>query len=157
MSCSVLQYVAVCCSMLQCVAVFDLPVRWDMCQPSTRHHHHKHPRTIFEHSRPLVIYGVALGVLQCVLQHVAACCSMLQHTLQHTLPHVAACCNMLCSMLQCIADQNSVWLWVGMRCWCVAVCCAVLQCVVAECCSVLQCIAVYCNALACAVDVLKHT
>jgi len=33
-------------------------------------------------------------------------------------------------------------------CWCVAVCCSVLQCV-AVCCSVLQCVAVCCRVLQC--------
>jgi len=76
---SVLQCVAVCCSVLQCVAV--------CC-------------SVFQ-----CAHEVPTPWTECMLQHVAACCSMLQH--------VAACCSMLqhdvicCNMLQCVAVSCS--------------------------------------------------
>ena len=69
-------------------------------------------------------------MLQCVagycrvLQGVAVCCSVSQG--------VAGCCRVL-QGFACLASP--------------AVCCSVLQCVVAVCCSMLQCVAVCCNVL----------
>ena len=57
------------------------------------------------------------SVLQCLLQHVAACCGVLQCvTARYSVQHVTVCCSML-------------------------VCCSVLHSVVA-CCSVLQYVSV---------------
>jgi len=74
---------------------------------------------------------------------------------------VAACCTMRCSVLQRVAlslslTQEYAWdsvarIMMSML-QCVAVCCSVLQCV-AVCCSVLQCVAVCCSALQCVVSV----
>jgi len=113
----------------------------------------------------------------CVLQCVAACCSVLQR--------VAVCCSVrsepiaiepqsttyvCCSESQCVAVCCSVLKYVAMCAiranrdgglinnphllQCVAACCSVLQCCselqcVAMCCSVLQCAAVCCSVLQC--------
>ena len=107
MCCSVLQYVAVCCSMLQCAA---------------------HVRGCC--SRCAAVCYAYCSVLQhtaacCIVSHcVAGCCRMLQCADSNKKlnsvgcqGHVAACC----SVLQCVAVCE--------------VCCSVLQCV-AVCCSV---------------------
>jgi len=110
MCCSVLQYVAVHCGVLQCVAA----------GPQVQ-------GILLRHS--------ALGVLQCVavcssvLQCAAVCCSALQC--------VAVCCSVLqcvavCwSVLQCTAMCCSVFAVCCSVLQCVAVWCSVLQCVVA--------------------------
>jgi len=67
--CSVLQYVAVCCSMLQCVAV-------------------------------------CYSVLQCVAVCVAVCCSMLQYVA--VCCSVLQCVAVHCRVLPCIAVYGSV-------------------------------------------------
>jgi len=89
---------------------------------------------------------VSVPLVRCVLQRVAACCSVLQcaELSWRMLRRVAVCC----SVLQCAAACRSV----VQR---PAVCCSVLQCgpvwcsvlqhvleCVAACCSVLQCVAV---------------
>jgi len=117
MCCSVLQCVAVCCSLcvavccsvLQCVAV--------CCRCVWISH---------------VTNTMCCSVLQCV----AVCCRVLQC--------VAVCCRcvwmshvtytMCCSVLQCVADMYK---WVISHTQCVAVCCSVLQRVAA---CVLQCV-----------------
>jgi len=90
----------------------------------------------------------------CVLQRVAACCSVLQRVAAccRVLQHVAACCSVLLrrSLLQHRAHLEA---WAG-RSPCiyatealyVAACCSVLQCI-AVCCSVLQHVAVRRNIL----------
>ena len=89
-----LQCVAVCCSAMQCDAVF--------------------------HSVLLTVCGNALQMLQCVavcysvLQCVAVCCSVLQCVAVccSVLQCVTVCCSVLqcvavcCSVLQCVADSN---------------------------------------------------
>jgi len=82
-----LQCVAVCCSVLQYVAVCCVAV----CDKRTKFH----LRFITE--RSLIRYSVLQCVAVCcsVLQCVAVCCSVLQC--------VAVCCSMLqCVVLQCV-------------------------------------------------------
>jgi len=102
----VLQCVAVCCSVVQC-----LPVELDMCVQATFPQcFPKFPRTLPEYV--LMCVDVCCNLLQCV----TVCCSVLR------------CVTVCSSVLQCVAVCLSV-----LRC--VAVCCSVLQCV-AVCCSV---------------------
>jgi len=131
--CSVLPCVAVCCSMLQ--------------------------YTIESNTCLLCISFVCSSVLQCVMQCVAVCCSVLQ------------CVAVCCSVLQCVAVCYSMLQWATLVCdtraQCDAVCCSVLQYVVvcynipqratlvfnafahyaAMCCSVMHCVAVCCSML----------
>ena len=98
--CSVLQCVAVCCSVSHCITVSS-------CSDSN-----------------IVAQGMCCSVLQCV----AVCCSMslfwlLQH---HHSRHVAVCCSVLAvccsvSLFRLLQHHDSRS--------CVAVCCAVLRCV----------------------------
>jgi len=115
----------VCCSVLQCLLIaFFLKLS---C------------------GAQLCISIVFLGAT-CVLQRVAACCSV--------LPCVAVCC----SVLQCAAVPFDCMLsWVSRVAlsyapqssfWVLIACCIVLECVVG-CCSVLQCVAVCCRVLQC--------
>ena len=101
--CSVLQCVAVCCSVLQCVAVC-----W--------------------------------SVLQYVAVCCSACCSVVQRGIQHdigsVLQCIAVCCSACCSVVQRGIQHN-----IGSVLQCVAVSYNVSQCV-AVCCSVRQCVAV---------------
>jgi len=123
----VLQCVAVYCSVLQCVAVYCsvLPYHEDN-EILVLHHTATHCNMLQHaathcntHCSTRHLYDTATHrVLQCVLQRVAACCSMLQ---------CVRICGTNCST-SC-----------GMH-----VCCSVLQCV-AMCCSVLQCVAVCCS------------
>jgi len=144
--CSVLQCGAVWCSVLQCVAV--------CCSV-------QHSRRI-----PQVLSQKAEHTLQHTATHIAThCnthCNTLQHTLQHTATHIAKHYTQKCSttsatnfsgVLQCVAVRCSVVQCVAV-CYivslemlnnicdefrrCVAVCCSVVQ-IVAVCCSVLQC------------------
>jgi len=100
-----------------------------------------------------------LCALQCVavyssrsaLQHVVACCSVLQcHDYKHTpVPshRVYDSESQYCSVLQCVAVCCSALQCVTVWCsvlQCVAVCCSVLQCI-AVCCSMLRCVAVCCS------------
>ena len=97
-------------------------------------------------------------VLQCVLQWVAVCCSVLQcvnrrMSLLHST-QVYVCCNACCSVLQCsvaccsvfkcrmLSSHSTQWLCVEIY---VAVCCNVLQCVAV--CNTLQRHATHCNTL----------
>jgi len=101
------QRVAVCCSVLQCVAV----------------------RCGCILLVSVLIKFVCCNALQCVVQCAAVCCSMLQcvaavfslYLCEELQP--AVCCN----VLQCVAMRCNVL-------QCVATCCNVLQCV-AVCCS----------------------
>jgi len=148
------QCVAVCCSVMQCVAV---PLFWVLCH--------------FTRGSMLQCVAVCCSVLQClccvycatshgvldcfhseccsVLQCVAVCCSV--------LPCVAVCCSMLrcveVPLFVCTVPLHTVCLTVFIQS--VAVCCRVLQCLcsgycatshLAVCCSVLQCVAVCCRA-----------
>jgi len=133
-SCSVLQCVAVCCSVLQ----------------------YKSKTQCCNVRRYAALVAAWCSVMQrdaVVLQCDAVCCSVFQC--------VAVCCSVLqcvvvcCSVLKCVEVCCSVFQWLQckskMQCCnvrryvaLVAVCCSVLQCV-AVCCSVLQCVAVCCS------------
>jgi len=91
------------------------------------------------------VYGrscvaVCCRVLQCV---VTGCCSVLQccvcvwqFMFCSVLQYVAVCCSMLLQgVVTCYKLHSAVYMYGGS---CGAVCCSVLQCVVAGCCSVLQ-------------------
>ena len=64
--------------------------------------------------------------IQCVLQCVAVCCSVIEgwSLIQRLAIYVMCMCSVCCSVLQCVAV-------------CCSVCCSVLQCV-AVCCSVFE-------------------
>jgi len=120
--CSVLQYVAVCCSVL----------------------HSLHARLSRRKCHRLYWCSMCCSVVQ----GVAVCCSVLHSP--HSRPSRRKCqrlfsCSMCCSVLQCVADHWDVHVDSAYarfnRVLCVAVCCSVLQCA-AVCCSVLQCVAV---------------
>jgi len=129
--CSLLQYVAVGCSRLHCVAV--------CCSDAQNEERSGAPGT----SRG----PCKCGRPYCVLQCVAVCCCALQCNAMCgvVLPCVAVCC----SVLQCVvvmykmknneAHQQLQGALIKMGGH--VVCCSVLQCV-AVCCSVLQSVAV---------------
>jgi len=114
----VLQCVAMCCIVLQCVA--------DTCR------------------KP--IYSVLQCVAVCcsVLQCVAVCCSVLQ--IPSGSPSTSAArtqfwtSNPLSSLSSCASSFTGCIDEIPLNDTCMAVCCNVLQCV-AMCCSVLQCVA----------------
>jgi len=108
-----LQCVAVCCSVLQCVAETHIP-------ELTAQHQSKRPKCV----------AACCSVLQCV----AVCCSG-----AYTRTYGAAPANEL-SVLQCVAETHVPELTAqhqSKQLKCVVVYCSVLQCV-AVCCSVLQ-------------------
>ena len=121
--CSGLQWVVVCCCVVQCAAMCMLPTFMREC--------------VSEFGRRMYFNSVA-AVSQCV----AVCrgvCSVLP------------CSAVRCSALQCVAVCCSALQWVAVGCGvlqCVAVCCSVLHCA-AVCCIVLQCVAVCCSVLQC--------
>jgi len=120
----VLQRVAVCCSVLQCVSTSTSVV--------TAYYSWLRKGTMNQVSvKPLQCVAVSCSMLQCV----AVCCSML---------HCAAlCCAVLQYAFQVSFRKKTQWLPCG-KCNTdvrVAVCCSVLQ-RAAVCCSVLQCVAV---------------
>jgi len=75
----------------------------------------------------------------CVMQHVAVCCSVLQCLLDGkcAMQCVAVCCSVLKCSLYKICVMH-----------CVAACCSLLQCLFHKECA-MQCIAVYCSVLQC--------
>jgi len=118
----VLQCVALCCSVLQRIAVWE--VRYRCHDPSG-------------------CFGATVAVWCSVLQCVAVCCCVrgtssvppsLDTLCCSVLQSVAACC----SGLQCARYVFSATIPRDVVLQCVAVCCSVLQCV-AVCCNVLQC------------------
>ena len=115
-----LQFVAVCCSALQCVAVwYSVLLGVAVCCKCC---------SIFLWSSQIASRRRA-ALLQCAevcciaLQCVAVCCSVFQC--------VAVCCSALQGVAVCCSVLQGV-----------AVCCSVLQCV-AVCCSALQGVAVF--------------
>ena len=116
MSCSVLQFVASCCSVLQCVALWiskeNVLVESQRCAAVCC----------------MVLHGVAVC---CSFGFENVCCSMVQHD------------AMCCSVLQCVVVwiSNTSLLRPRGVLKRAAACCSVLQ-RVAACCIVLQCIAV---------------
>jgi len=171
----VLQCVAMCCSVLQCVASADLhyaPLLGTCaytftCICNTLQHHCNafvvHCSGDYLPFLSTQCFAVFCSVLKCVL----VCCSMFQFvavvinvTYPPSVRIVLQCVAVCCSVVQCVAVCCSVL-------QCVAVCCSVLQCVaavmsvtcpslvrsvlqcVAGCCSVLQCVAGCCRVLCC--------
>jgi len=143
----------VCCSVLQCVAVFCSVLRYvaacqcvAVCHPGSEYH-------------SLVQLEIRYVAVCCgVLKYVEVCCSV---STRVAVPFVGATWHQVCcSVLQYVAVRCSVL-------QCVAVCCSTLQCVavclleseyhslvqlntlVEACCSVLQWHAVCCNKLQC--------
>jgi len=111
----VLQHVAVCCSVWQCVAVEK-----SVC---AKEHSAKEPQIIvlFCGKRTLKIrHYMHLNYPVALVMYDSVCCSVLQC--------VAVCCSVCAICLIHMCDISHV-------------CCGVLQCV-AVCCSVLQCVAV---------------
>jgi len=143
----VLQCVAACCSLLQCVEVHCKT--WNMfCDFTT-----KMTCEIFFfvtswegriHSLFATMRGEHSVAVYCsVLQCVAVCCNVLLLFMMMRGEHSGAVC---CSVLQCAAVCCSVLpLIAQMRgTHSVAVCCMVLQ-GLAVCCSVLQCVVMFCD------------
>ena len=167
MCCSMLQRVAVCCGVLQCVTL-DATTETSLWRCSVC-------------CSMLQCVAACCGVLWCVaviyrvLQCVAVCCSVLQLVTAYcselqrvavfevrcpkpdepteavsVLQHVAGCCSVLQGVAGCCRVLQRV-----------AACCSVLQCVTLDatnktsirrrlvCCSVLQCVAVCCSLLQC--------
>jgi len=130
-----LQCVAVCCSVLQCVAVFDVccSVILETVLAQTRR--------VADASEKMQRVAVCCSVLQCV----AVCCSVLQS--------VAVSYSRLCSRELVASPMRvggcSLLQYVTLCCnalQCVAICCSVLQCGAVRR-SVLPCVAVCCNVL----------
>jgi len=125
MGCSVLQCVAVCCSVLLCVA----------------------GRRVTSHIHICVCVAVCCSLLQCV----AECCFVLQEDESRRIylyVYVLQCVAVCCSVLQCVAEccfvlqedeLHRIYLYVYVL-QCFAVLCSVLQCV-AVCCLVSLCVA----------------
>ena len=113
--CLMYMFVAVCCSVLQCIYIFS---RIRVCVSDVH---------------------VFCSVLLCV----AVCCSVLYICLRIRVcaSDVQVCCSVLqcvvvcCSVLQCVAvyihlfTHLCVYVWCTCLLQCVAVCCSVLQCV----------------------------
>jgi len=120
--CSVLQYVAVCCSVLQCVAAYVAQGGVATAAGSMR--------------AASIEFCACCSVLQCV----TVCCSVLQ-----CVACVAVCC-MCCSVLQCaVAHRRPNIELERLQFICerqVIAWCSVLQ-YVAMCCHVLQCVEAY--------------
>ena len=138
---SVLQSVAVCCGVLQCVAVCcSDPCGGILLCSSSRQ---KAAATQLSYVRSVItldhIASHHVAVRCSMLQYVAVCCSMLQY--------VTVCCSMLqyvavcCSVLRCDAAVARAFSSNQIPSDHVAVCCGVLRSV-AMCCGVLQCVAV---------------
>jgi len=132
-------FIAVCCSVLQSVAVFGSAVCCSVlqCVPSLAQ-----PTTAPDLDAVEVL--IAGEILQCVVAFcsVAACCSVLQCSVLHCVPSLAQPTT--------APDLDAVEVLTRVRCssvlQCVAMCCSVLQCV-AMCCSVLQCSMLQCVAV----------
>jgi len=118
-----LQGVAACCSVLQCVCVLWFVA---LCCVS----YNVYP-SAYCCLRVLRIGPAYCSVLQCV----AVCCSVLR------------CVAVCCSMLQCVAEYVDAFVsFASALQQCVAVCCSVLQHVVVRC-NVLQCAMQYVTVL----------
>ena len=102
-SCSVLECVAVCCSVLQCVAVYIA-----------------HCSVLLGCSRQENSYLQRVVVCQCVaVQYVAVRCSVLQCA--------AVYCSVYCT-LQCVAWLQSTREFLSAACCSVSVCCSAMCC-----------------------------
>jgi len=126
--CSMLQYVAVCCSgsLLQYVAGCDMT------------HHMTHWQVTLSDTGMLQQVAVCFSMLQ----YVAVCCSVLQYVagcdMTHHMTHWQVTLSDIRKVLQPGSEYHSL---VQLDIRCVAVCCSTLQCVAvccSVCCSVLQ-------------------
>ena len=118
LSCSLLQNVAVCCSLLQCVN--DIRIVEALQHVATH------------------CIATCCSVLQCVNDNTLYCNVLLHVAVRVPLLQCVAVC---CSVLQCVAVCCSMLQYVAVCCSMlqyVAVCCSVLHCN-AMCCYVLQC------------------
>jgi len=147
--CDIAFLCSVCCSVLQCVAVFERFCAWrlvirDIPLSLSLTHTHTHIH-IWHASLICDMAFLCYSVLQCVqcfntvccsvLQCVAVCCSVSIETAR-VVSLICAMAFLCCSVLQCVAE-------------CCSVLYSVLQCVNrdgschdAESCSALQCVAV---------------
>jgi len=110
--------VRVCCSMLQCFAVW-----YSLYLQHGKEHTVTHRNTLQRHTS-----GLKCVALYCsLLQSVAVCCSLcVTHETEHGTHSVAACYILLQSVVVCCSLLQSF-----------AVCCSLLQSI-AVCCSLLQ-------------------
>ena len=154
-----LQYVAVCCSVMQC---YDTDSKRKLNTYEKRPMKETYPKVPFflfcSSSVARLARYDAYEACCGLLQRVAACCNVLKCvSLSHTLldmtqiKRVAACCSVLqrvvvcCGVLQCVAVCCSVArlarydAYKRDLCACVTACCSVLQRVAAccVCCSIL--------------------
>jgi len=127
--CSMLQYVAVRCRVIVFESTWAHRAAISACLDSTSAHPFMNRLTwCSEKERGSVLQCVAVCVR--VLKCVAVCCSVLQ-----------------CVAVFCTSPHESPHMMLGEGArQCVAVCCSVRPCV-AVCCSVLQCVAVCCSVL----------
>jgi len=123
--------VAVCCSMLQCVAVRSSVLQCvAVCCGEIEARVHS-----FSHVSPILLFN---SHIQSQADRVAVCCSVLQCAVVccSVVQYVAVCC----SVLQCVGISSSVASRLSNTaigaCPCISV---------AVCCSVMQCVAVYCS------------
>jgi len=121
----------VCCSVLQCIVVFDSVLQCVEEDPA--------------HWYAFVLLPRWAGT-RCIFRgFVAVCCSVLQ------------CVAVCCSVLQCVAEDPAQWYAFAQRCFldcrvhilCVAVCCTVLH--------VFECVALCCTLLLRLRNTLQHT
>ena len=125
-----LQHTATHCNTLQRTSHVIYYIRHTHCSCcNTLQHTATHCNT--RHTSYTILGTHIARILGCVLQRVAACCSVLQ------------CVAVCCSVLQCVAVCCSVL-------QCASVCCSALQCV-AVCCGVLQYGTVWCSVVQCGV------
>jgi len=154
----VLQCVAVCCSMLQCVSVrTHCSKNHSKCSDISHHFITQCIAVLAHASYPSTPPQLVCSVLQCVavccsvLQRVAVCCSVLQRIAPYcsVLQCNALCCvAVCCRVLQCVTEHPIILSITRLMPHCpppiVAVCCSVWQ-HVAVCCRVVQCIIAYCS------------
>jgi len=164
--CSVLQCVAVCCSVLQCIWMMNLILcKKALWYVSLSAYHGQRSSWINNYDCRSVLglvtdlpssdlfsdaktkSNICVAVCCSMLQYVAACCSKVHY--------FVVCCSMLqyvavcCSMLQYVAVCYSMLQSVAVYCSMlqyVAVCCSMLQ-HVTVCCSMLQYVTVCCSML----------
>jgi len=159
---SLLQYVAVWCSVLQSFTVILMTCALIAPRPILLQVVYTCVAACCSMLQCVTAYcrsfAVCCSVLQCVAVILATCALIAPRPilLQVMQMCVAVCCSVLqcvaacCSVLQCVAARHlgdySVIAprRILVQVMCVAVCCSVLQCV-AVCSSVLQCVAVCCS------------
>jgi len=130
--------VALCCSVIQCVAVY-YSVRCIVLQQLTNACWSRdYP------AQPQIVSALLAALAPAVLQYVAVCCNALQCVSMYC-SNVASHACILCSICIFSALQQKIFsALLVIRICGAAMCCSVLQCA-AVCCSVLQCVAVCCS------------